>query len=304
VSRRELAIYAGIAAALLAALVVGTGLGWWSPTSPAGSAPPVKPLSARATLTPHPTLFGDAVTAAVDVHLDPERVSPDSVRVVPAFDPFVTTGAPVVTRERVGRHETMRYRYTLQCLADNCVPTRRNPLVIDLNPVVVTASAGGRALRTTAVWPQTAILSRLERRDVGSVRPHFRRPRDLPAPDYAVSPSGLANVLTGVAGALALVGLGVLGWELVRLLERRRRRRQVVLTPLEAALAYTRDAAARPDPADRRKALELLAKTLDAEGAAGLAGTAEHAAWSEEPPTPDRARELADEVETATGNGS
>ena len=44
------------------------------------------------------------------------------------------------------------------------------------------------------------------------------------------------------------------------------------LTPLEAALAYTRDAASRPDPADRRKALGLLAETLDSEGVAALAG--------------------------------
>jgi hypothetical protein len=77
-----------------------------------------------------------------------------------------------------------------------------------------------------------------------------------------------------------------------------------VLTPLEAALAYTRDAAGRPDPADRRKALELLATTLEDEGAPALAGSAEDAAWSEEPPSPDRARELADEVEASTRNGS
>jgi hypothetical protein len=176
--------------------------------------------------------------------------------------------------------------------------------VINLRPAVVTATSGGQRLKTAAVWPPTAILSRLQRRDIGSIQPHFRSPRTVPAPEYSVSPSGLANVLTGVAGALALVGLGVLGWELVRLVERRRRRRVVVLTPLEAALAYTRDAAGRADPADRRKALELLATTLEAEGAPALADSAEDAAWSEEPPSPERARELADEVEASTRNGS
>jgi hypothetical protein len=303
-SRRELLIYVGIAAGILTALLVGAGLGWFGGSSSAGSVPPVRPLSAKATLTPHPILFGDAVTAAIAVHIDPDRVDASSVRVVAAFDPFVPSGAPVVTTSRVGRHETIRYAYTLQCLTQNCVPERRNPLVLTLRPVVVTATAGGQKLNAKAVWPQTAILSRLQRRDIGSIQPHYRRPGNVPAPDYATSPSKLADILTAVAAVLALVGLGVLGWELVRVLERRRRAREVQLTPLEAALAYTREAAGRPDAADRRKALELLATTLDAEGVPALAGAAEDAAWSEEAPTPDRALELADEVEAATGDGA
>jgi hypothetical protein len=176
--------------------------------------------------------------------------------------------------------------------------------VLQLKPVVATAVSGGKTLTARTAWPQTAILSRLQRKDLGSAKPHFRRPQTVPPPSYAVSPSTLANVLTAVAGLLALGALALLVRELARLLERRRRRAQVELTPLEAALAYTRDAAARPDPADRRKALELLSKTLDAEGAPALAGTAEHVAWSEEPPSPDRALELADEAESASRNGS
>jgi hypothetical protein len=253
---------------------------------------------------PHPILFGDAVTAAIAVHIDPDRVDASSVRVVAAFDPFVPSAAPVVTTSRVGRHETIRYAYTLQCLTQNCVPERRNPLVLTLRAAVVTATAGGQKLSAKAPWPQTAILSRLQRKDIGSIQPHYRRPGNVPPPDYATSPTRLADILTAVAAVLALVGLAVLGWELVRVLERRRRAREVRLTPLEAALAYTRDAAGRPDPADRRKALELLATTLDAEGSPALAGAAEHAAWSEQAPTPDRALELANEVEAAAGDGA
>ena len=194
-SRRELLLYAGIGAAILAALVVGTALGWWgSSSSSNGSVPPVKPLTARATLTPHPTLFGDAVTAAVDVQIDPERVDAESVTVVPAFDPFVTTGAPEITRSRAGRHETIGYSWKLECLGDDCVPGRRDPIVLTLKPAVVTASSGGRTVKTTAAWPQTAILSRLQRRDIGSNQPRFRAPRTVPAPEYSVSPSGLASL--------------------------------------------------------------------------------------------------------------
>ena len=120
----------------------------------------------------------------------------------------------------------------------------------------------------------------------------------MPPPSYSVSPGTLAEALTVAAGLLALGALALLGFELVRLVERRRRRALVVLTPLEAALAYTREAARRPDAADRRKALALLAETLDSEGAPTLADTAGDVAWSEDPPSPDRALELADEVET------
>jgi hypothetical protein len=70
------------------------------------------------------------------------------------------------------------------------------------------------------------------------------------------------------------------------------------LTPLEAALLYLRQAAGRPDPADRRKALELLATVLEDDGVPALAGTAGDVAWAEEPPSPARVVELADEVET------
>ncbi len=125
----------------------------------------------------------------------------------------------------------------------------------------------------------------------------------MPAPTFAVSPGALADGLTVLAGALAVGALALIGFELVRLVERRRQRATVTLTPLEAALAYTRDAARRPDPADRRKALGLLATTLESEGAPALAGTTSDVAWSEEPPTPDRALELADEIEVTTRGG-
>ena len=58
------------------------------------------------------------------------------------------------------------------------------------------------------------------------------------------------------------------GREAPRAPPRARRRRAHAA---RAALAYARDAAARPDPPDRRKALGLLAEALDAEGVPALA---------------------------------
>jgi hypothetical protein len=297
--------FIAVAAAVVTVAVlvlVAIGLGWFG-SSPSGAGAPKHPISVQATLTPRPSLFGDPVTAEVDVQIDERTVDRSSLHVDPRFDPFVPTRAPDVSHSRVGRHETVRYRYTLQCLSDNCVPDRKKPLVVQLRPFVVTATSGSRQVHAASTWPVTAILSRLQPRDVASFNPRFRRPRAVPAPTYSLSPSRTADILTAVGALIALVSLAVLAGEAARLLERRRRRRTVVLSPLEEALAYTRDSASRADPADRRKALELLARTLEAEGAPALADTAGDVAWSEEAPTPEQALELADEVEGTTRNG-
>jgi hypothetical protein len=299
VTDRRLIAAAGAGAVLVTVLVVGTGLGWWNGV-PSGQ-PPTQPLAVHTSLEPRPAFFGDALAAEVDVDLDPAIVSTKSVRVVPGFDPYVPTGPPTVTRSRVGRHETMRYLYSIQCVSDTCVPLGKS-LAVQFPRVLVTATAGRQALRLTAKWAATSISSRLLKGDT-SATPHFRRPKAMPAPSYAVSPGTVADALTAAAGLLAAAALALLGLELRRLLERRRRHGLVQLTPLEAALAYTRDAAHRADPADRRKALGLLAKILGGEGVPALAYRAGDVAWSEDPPSPDRAIELAEEVENETRNG-
>jgi hypothetical protein len=299
VTSRQLIACVAAGGVLIAVLVVGTGLGWWN-AQPAGGAAPANRLAVSTSLEPHPAFYGDVLTAAVDVRIDPTAVSASSVRVTPSFDPYVQTARPVVTSSGVGREKTLRYRYSIQCVSDACLPVGK-PYVLKLPPVTVNAKAGTEELKETAVWPTTFVATRLQARDVATT--HFRRPRSIPAPTFAVSPGALADGLTVLAGVLAVGALALIGFELVRLVERRRQRATVTLTPLEAALAYTRDAARRPDPADRRKALGLLATTLESEGAPALAGTTSDVAWSEEPPTPDRALELADEIEVTTRGG-
>jgi len=298
-SDRRVLAAAGAAAAVVTVLLVGTGLGWWS--SGPSAAAPAKPLSVRTSLTPRPAFFGDAVTAEVDVDADARSVPAKSIHVVPTFDPFVQTGSPAVSTSRIGGELIVRYRYTVLCSTDACVPIGK-PLPVKLAPVVVTATAANQPLRVAAKWPKMSILSRLQKGDLGASA-HFRVSGGLSPPSYSASPGVLADVFTAAAGALAVLGLGLLGIELVRLLERRRLRGVIRLTPLEAALAYTRDAARRPDPADRRKALGQLADILEREGIEPLAGTAGDVAWSEEEPTPDRALELADEVDVVRRNG-
>ena len=216
---------------------------------------------------------------------------------MPGFEPYVETGPPTVTDSGAGPERILRYRYSIQCVSDGGLPLTK-PFALKLPAVTVTARAGTQQLSATATWPTTFIASRLTPSDATASNIRFRWAKSAPAPSYAVSPGTLAGLLTAAAGLLAVAALALIAFELVRLVERRRRRALVVLTPLEAALAYTRDAARRPDPADRRKALGLLAKTLDSEGVASLAGATGDVAWSEEPPSPDRAIELADEVES------
>jgi hypothetical protein len=280
--RAAAALAAVVAVAIV--LVVGTGLGWWNGTPPAARAAPR--LSVETSLTPRPAFFGDRLVAEVDVLVDPAA----SVRVEPVFTPFVARSAPAVTRARAGRLERRRYRYALECLTDACLPIAR-PRSVQLPPVHVTASIGGT---TTAVWPSALIASRLEPADVAARKPPFRSPATPPPPAYRTDPGRLADWLTAGAGVLAAAGLALLALEGRRLVLRARRRRLASLGPLEAALLYTREAARRPDPRDRRKALGLLAETV---GDEDLAGAAERLAWGEAPPSPERTLSLADDVE-------
>jgi hypothetical protein len=149
----------------------------------------------------------------------------------------------------------------------------------------------------SAKWPLLVVASRLSQADLsGSI--HFRRPNVPPAPEFGVAPGPLADGLIGAAGLCTLAAAALIGRELARL---RRHVRVRKLSSLELALSYARDSALRPDPGDRRRALELLAEAVDDDGAPALARTAAETAWSEEPPTPARTVELADEADRARG---
>jgi hypothetical protein len=140
------------------------------------------------------------------------------------------------------------------------------------------------------------VVSRLSER-AGAGRGGFRRQRILPPPDYRVSPGALAGGLIAAAALAVVAALALLVLELHR---RRGRSGAAALSALERALRFTRDSATRPDPADRRRALELLAEAVEDAGDGRLAGRVRNAAWVETPPTPQRSTDLADDVETAT----
>jgi hypothetical protein len=263
----------------------------------AGAAGP-EPLSVRGSFTPPAIRFADPLVAEVDVEYDPSVVDGRSIRVVPDFAPFVQTSSPKVSHAHREGLDVLRTRYTLQCLTAGCLP-RKDALELRLPRLRVTGARDGRTVAAVAPWPALRVVSRLSAREgVGQVT--FRHQRILPPPAYRVSPGALGGGLIAAASLAAVAAVALLILDLRR---RRVRPRASVLSALERALWFARDSAARPDPADRRRALELLAEAVKDAGDAGLAGRVRNAAWVETPPTPQRSTELADDVEATTSQG-
>jgi len=287
VSRRAVVV---LVAASLAVAVVVAGLLLRRGGRPPGE-PSANPLTVTTTLDPRRAFFGDPDVARVDVRYDPRSVAPQSIRIQSDFAPFAEVGAPSVTDSGSDTAAVRTYRFTLLCLTDACLPLQgardERP-----GPVVATGFSHGRTVSVRGRWRPVSVSSRLTKADL-SGRIRFRHTASLPAP-FGVSTRLLAGLLLA-AGALLVAAAAAL----IRPAWRRRLRdaRRRTLTPIELALAYARDSAGRTNPADRRKALELLAKAVEAGGDPALAGISRESAWAEPPPTPARSLELADEAE-------
>ena len=64
-----------------------------------------RPVRAHASLLPAAALFGDTVTARVQLVTDTSFVQPDSLRIRGSFGPYRQVSRPVVERRRVGSTE-------------------------------------------------------------------------------------------------------------------------------------------------------------------------------------------------------
>jgi hypothetical protein len=93
-----------------------------------------------------------------------------------------------------------------------------------------------------------------------------------------------------LAVLLAVVGIGLAGWQAAVVLRARRRREQ---SEFERALDLARQAEHRV-PADRRRALALLARLL---GEERVGVEARELAWSKPEPSPAALSEVVDEIE-------
>jgi len=243
------------------------------------------PLQIVASIAPAAVLYGDPVTAALEVDYAPHTVDPASIRVQPSFIPYVVSSAPVVEHVRSG---VVRFRYSLLCVTEGCLPGK-GPRLLHFERATVTARAGNQTVTAAASWPTLQISSRLTASDLAK-QVRFRNPTTPPSAAYRVAPGPLSAGLIAGAALCALVAAALGAREVAKRFPRAKARR---LTPLELAIAYVRDSTRRTDP-DRRRALALLAEAVDRSGEPALAATASNRAWSKPPPTPAGTTELAD----------
>lgn len=220
--------------------------------------------SVHATVAPAAPLFGDLVTATVEL-----RGRARGATVSASFAPFEVV--------RVQRSPGA-WRFTLRCVAVACL-TRGRTTQLHLPP----ARVGG----TLVQWPPLTLGSRLTAAD--AAKPVFRANTSPPAPSYRVDPVVAGWALAGLAAALVL---GVGAWGAVVL----RRRPPVLqllpddreLTPLERALEAL-ERSVRESVERRRVALDEVAGLLDDPG---LAQRARRLGWSHARPGRDAILEL------------
>jgi hypothetical protein len=239
--------------------------------------------------------FGDPVTAEVEVLVPTKTVDPESVRVDAGFAPFAIAARPVLERGDDGGTALRRWRFRLECLEHACLP-REAGLGLVLPPATVRfVRRTGGAGSVTVGWPQVRPASWLGGDDAGLLG--WRAALEpLPAFDYRVPPRLLAVLLGALALGLAGAGAVVVSPAVRRAVPRSQApvdRRSV----LDRALAAVRSAAGGEDPAERRRALDLLARELRRGARRDEARNARRLAWSRGAPVRTEMEELADRVE-------
>jgi len=245
------------------------------------SAPKQKP-ELQASLSPRTHLFGQPVTATLQV---------------PAGSVFQARFTPyrVVERRITRSGPNVRYAFTLLCLSSACAGAAGAETELQLPPLRVRLPSG----KTLAgYWPPLREASRLAPGDLAHPVPRG----NATVPEHGSSKRLLGAGLAAGAG-VALLGAGLLGalWLAPRrlALPLPRRNGHAGLSELDYALVVT-GLAAGGGPDDRRAALESLAVALEQLGREELASQARTMAWSPSAPRGDAVRRLAATVQEVT----
>ena len=276
-------------------------------------------IQARTDLSPRKVLFGDTVTALVEVTLDRNRVDPDSVRVHADFAPWRRLANPERVRRDGETTISFRTTYVLRCLTSACVSTDVAAVQNDTEiqsfgqaqVTYATPEESGSSSRVSlrVPWPRLTVGARFSARDAlsaGASTSGWRADLlSLPAFSYRVTPDLLFALLLSVGFVFAIAG-GVFAY-----LARRRRAPPVrpsaerslepVLTPLERALALLEDSARVDGASDQRRALELVAAALDGRGDLKFGRESRALAWSEPVPEVRETNGLAVRARSALG---
>ncbi|HZC29101.1 MAG TPA: hypothetical protein VE269_05120 [Gaiellaceae bacterium] len=311
-TRRRAWVAAGVA---VVAAVVALAVSVLTAGDGGRGLPGGKAITATARIDPTTALFGDEITARIDIAVDRNRAHPDDVRVRTPFSPLEPVNRET-HRWDAGRITYIRTAWTLRCLSRRCAqkqPTfaagvggakgtyRRATAVPPAKVVYV-----GRPNRTlTLYWPTVEWLSRINQTEEATGSYFYHVDLVPPAVSYAVSPGHLLVYLT-----LALVVLVAVPVAIVRrrIVERRRAGApapEPEVAPLERALRLLELANADGDSAGRRRALELVAVELRRSGRDELSSEARTLAWQRPAPPADDAGELGARVRsTVGGNGA
>ena len=292
---------AGVAVLTATAVVVG----WMAMHGNETTEAPATPLRVESSLSPRTLLFGDPVTADLEVTVERRAIDPASVRIDTDFAPYIVVGE---TRDRrqAGDLVTFQRRFTLVCMSRECLAERVTTGVpIPVGHVHYRLRGAPEQSRAIS-WPATEVGTRLGGVDVFRATSRgnpWRASLAPPNPSYRVDPTLAAAGLYALA--LLVLGLGVLLlWpELRRLLRVTPRRKDPLsgLPPLERALALLQIALISGGPEEQRKALDRLARELRLRGNDDLAGAARRLAWSPSRPDGDELGAFAGRVAQAVG---
>jgi hypothetical protein len=296
-----------IAVQVAAAVLVGLAIRelWLAVNGESDSlAEPRSAVSVTADVAPNVVAFGTPVVATADVVADVRIVRPESITMQVDFTPYELAGTPTVERHVTGSSAHVRFRYPLRCLREGCEPAGARGVAEFRSGLVryrFRDSAG--AGRDFVDWPAVVVASRVATDDVEAIRWRASE-TELPALTTRFGPKGLAAVL--LLAALALVAgavwLGRRLWHVPAAPEDLDQR--PVRPPLERALELAR---AEPGngvgPADRRRALERVARELDVLGYEALAEDARTLAWSPRPSSDEEVESFARRVEDAVSPG-
>jgi hypothetical protein len=272
-----------------------------------------EPIRARSLLTPRAVLFGDALTAQLEVVSDTHRVDPTSVRIDARFGRFRPVAPPTVRRREIRGADYLSWTATLLCLELECLPAGKGQTRVRLGPARVTYSLREddvKKARTIVVrWPAALVQSRVDAAELAARDPRGEPPwradlASLPAVTYRASPTLVAALLFGLGAVLVGSALALLSPVLLPLLRRRRDDDGPRLPPLEQALELLERGGASADALqERREALELVAAELARRGEHELELAARRLAWSEDPPPQEHTVALAQSVRRLNGSG-
>jgi hypothetical protein len=227
-------------------------------------------------IEPSAYLFGQRLTAHLDVVFDTDRIRPESMKVEPDFAPYRILKR-TSDRQTVGHTVRLRYEYVMDCLTERCLPPAGGYL--NFRPVEIkyqrrdTPNPGSSQVE----WQDLRVASRIGTSGGFGGLGFSADVRQLPPPSYRIDPGLLAAAGYSLAALFAAFGLLVLAraLDVPALVAAELARRRARFSALHRALALVRSAR---DHRERRRALDRLAAELRqaepelAVRASGLAG--------------------------------